>query len=131
MYKSTLVWPQQCVLQPYPCLITRFLLGLHEQRSLKRHLHWGILFQPSCHRPCVLLAWSRHGARSPLFSFACCCAHFLATYQLQTVTCCRDLVLLRLARQKEELGMQCISEVFGFVLFVFFLILEAEMQTMS
>lgn len=30
-------------------------------------------------------------------------------------------MLLRLARQKEELGMQCIPEVFGFGLFgVFF-----------
>lgn len=65
--------------------------------------------------PACREAWSRHGARSPLFSFVCCYACFLATYQLQTMTCCRVLVLLRLARQKEEQGMQCISEVLGFL----------------
>lgn len=48
------------------------------------------------------------------------------TYQLQTMTCYRVPVLLRFARQKEELGKQHISEVLGFLL-----ILEGETQTVG
>lgn len=124
VYKPMPVWPQQRVLQPVlppdSCMtcMSRDLCNSTFTGEFSFSLHVTV---PVCRE-----AWSRRGARSPLFSFACCCAHFLATYQLQTVTCYRVLVLLSLARQKEKLGMQRISEVLGFPL-----ILEGEMQTVG
>lgn len=124
VYKPMPLWPQQRVLQPVlppdSCMtcMSRDLCNSTFTGEFSFSLHVTV---PVCRE-----AWSRRGARSPLFSFACCCAHFLATYQLQTVTCYRVLVLLSLARQKEKLGMQRISEVLGFPL-----ILEGEMQTVG
>lgn len=98
---------------------------------MSRDLHKSIFGREFSFSLCIMVpvcceAWSRHRARSPLFSFTCCFAHCLATDQLQTMTCCQVPVLLRLARQKEELGMQRLSEVLGFLL-----ILEDEMQTVG
>lgn len=41
--------------------------------------------------------------------------HVFCTYQLQAMTCYQILALLRLDRQKEELGMECMSEVLSFL----------------
>lgn len=56
--------------------------------------------------------------QGPLSCLALAAVHIFCTYQLQAMTCYRILVLLRLGRQKEELGMQCMSEVLGFLLTV-------------
>lgn len=54
------------------------------------------------------------------FSFACCCARSLATFQLQTVTCCRVLVWLRLARQGRAGDAVRTSSAVGWCSFFFF-----------
>lgn len=83
------------------------------------HLHWGFSFSLCIVVPVCCEAWIGQGARSPLFSYTCCCAHFLHMQYCsssQETTCYQILALLRLGRQKEELGMQCMSEVLDFLL---------------